>query len=96
LILLLPIALRATYTKSLKIDPQPDMQKKIIKVADTLSAYLKYLAEIRTGNKEFEQAAENTKQRLVDYQLPSVIYFMETFVSSNDLSLDSLMKQYRN
>ena len=67
------------------------MHKRLIKAADTLSAYLKCLAELRTGNREFEQAAENTKRLLTDYQLPAVKYFMETFVSSNDLSLDALM-----
>ncbi len=55
---------------------QPDVNRQIIKAADTLSTHLKCLAEIRSGNCEFKEAAELTRQKIKSYGMAEVNHFM--------------------
>ena len=54
---------------------------KFVKAADKLSAYLKCLEELRSGNNEFVQAEK--KMRALDY-------FFEHFIPAFSLTLDEL------
>lgn len=91
LIGLLPDELREDYAAVMVEEQLPVVHRQLIKAADTIAAYLKCQSEVAAGNREFETAAEDIKQRLDRYQLPEVDYFMITFVPSYQLTLDQLL-----
>ena len=63
---------------------------KIVKAADRLSAYLKCLEELRSGNNEFSKAKKSIEEDLRKRNMPEVEYFFENFVPSFALTLDDL------
>ena len=65
--------------------------EQMIKAADSLSAYLKCLRELQAGNHEFSQASAQLRDKLVQYEMPEVDYFLDTFVADCALTLDSLL-----
>lgn len=91
LVQLLPEELRDDFAALVIEEQVPDEHRQLVKAADTLSAYLKCQAEVKAGNREFEKAAEDIKQRLDDYHMPEVDYFLRTFVPSYQLTLDELL-----
>lgn len=92
LISLLPKELRAAFRECIDAKIHPVVNRQIIKAADTLSAHLKCLAEIRSGNCEFKEAAELTRQKIKSYEMAEVDYFMENFVPAYELPLDNLLR----
>lgn len=88
LLTMLPEKLRPSFEGLLTGAGEYD--KRIIKAADTISAYLKCLEEKRAGNREFEAAGESLRQSLADIDLPEVQDFIRLFVPSFELSLDEL------
>lgn len=88
----LPDPLRDAYEHLFDEQQIPEECRQIVKAADTLSAYLKCLNELRAGNQEFQIAAEHIAQKLKACSLPEVAYFMETFVPACQLPLDGLLK----
>ena len=84
----LPEELRPAYTQLL-IDNTSETDK-IVRAADRLSAYVKCLEELRTGNEEFRLAAEQTLAKLEALDMPEVRYFMEHFIPAFNLTLDEL------
>ena len=65
-----------------------DEEKRIIKAADKISALIKCIEELSTGNKEFEVAEKTIRQAIIDLKLPEADIFMEEFMESFSLSLD--------
>ena len=63
---------------------------KIVKAADRLSAYIKCLEELRSGNSEFSKAKKSIEEDLHARNLPEVEYFFEQFIPSFSLTLDEL------
>ena len=63
---------------------------KIVKVADRLSAYIKCLEELRSGNSEFSRAKKTIEEDLLSRDMPELRYFFENFIYSFTLSLDEL------
>ena len=88
----LPEALQASYQTLLSDEQQPESHHQIIKAADTLSAYLKCLSELRAGNLEFSVTASELEKKLKESSLPEVDYFMQSFVPACALSLDGSLK----
>ena len=85
---MLPLELQAVYGPILTV---PDEEiRRLVKAADKLSAHIKCLEELKAGNLEFRQAAEQTRRALESYDLPEVRYFIDTFLESFSLSLDEL------
>ena len=85
---MLPPELQAVYEPILTV---PDEEtRRLVKAADKLSAHIKCLEELKAGNLEFRQAAEQTRRALESYGLPEVRYFIDTFLDSFSLSLDEL------
>ena len=85
---MLPQELREVYAPILTV---PDEEtRRLVKAADKLSAHIKCLEELKAGNLEFRQAAEQTRRALESYVLPEVRYFIDTFLESFSLSLDEL------
>ncbi|HSB97472.1 MAG TPA: 5'-deoxynucleotidase [Spongiibacteraceae bacterium] len=91
LVTLLPKALQDDFAALMVEEQLPLEHRQIIKAADTIAAYLKCQAEVKAGNREFEKAAEDIKQRLSAYQLPEVDFFLRTFAPSYQLTLDELL-----
>ena len=86
---MLPEELRGAFTPLLREDYDPDT-RALVKAADKLSAYIKCVEELKAGNSEFRQAAEQTLEALKSYGLPEVDYFMERFLPAFGLTLDEL------
>ena len=63
---------------------------KFMKAADKLSAYLKCLEELRSGNNEFVQAEKTIGNALRELHMRSVDYFFEQFVPAFQITLDEL------
>ena len=63
---------------------------KLVKAADRLSAYIKCLEELRSGNSEFSRAKKTIEEDLKNKNMPEVEYFFEQFISSFSLTLDEL------
>jgi 5'-deoxynucleotidase len=93
LVKLLPDELQPTYKQFVDEEALDQESRHIIKMADTLSAYLKCRYEINNGNKEFSIAIEDITKKLESFQAPEVAYFMDVFVSSYDLTLDDLLSE---
>ena len=89
LLSMLPDALRPAYEPLLLEDPESGYHA-VVKAADKLSAYIKCVEELKAGNSEFRQAAEQTRQALEASPLPEVGYFLEHFMSGFELTLDEL------
>lgn len=61
-----------------------------VKAADKLSAYLKCLEELRSGNSEFVQAEKTIGKALREKKMRAVDYFFEHFIPAFSLTLDEL------
>ncbi len=82
----LPEAMAGEYGALLRGGKHPD----IVKAADKLSAYVKCLEELKSGNGEFRSAAESTLEKLKGLEMPEVDYFLEHFIAAFDMTLDEL------
>ncbi|MGO1501238.1 MAG: 5'-deoxynucleotidase [Marinobacter sp.] len=91
LLALLPVDLREDFSPYLRESRQPLEDRELIKAADRLSAWLKCQAEVRAGNREFEPAERQIRQKLEQEALPEVTYFMKVFAPSYDEPLDNLL-----
>ena len=67
-----------------------ERERRLVKAADVLDAYIKCVEELKAGNSEFAAAEKQTRQALVEMQLPCLDYFMAHFLDSFRLTLDEL------
>ena len=88
LLAMLPEELQTVYAPILT--PTDPEVIRLVKAADKLSAYIKCVEELKAGNNEFREAAAQTRKSLEAYELPEVVYFLETFMDSFALTLDEL------
>ena len=88
LISMLPEALRSSYQKLILAD-DPQI-KPIIKAADKLSAYIKCVEEQKTGNTDFDSAAEQTLSAIQSMDMPELAWFVENCLPAFSLNLDQL------
>jgi len=85
----LPSELRNTYNQLLS--PNIDAETMaLVKAADRLSAYIKCIEELKTGNHEFHHAAKQSKEKLSSMGVPEVQYFMDNFMPAFEQTLDEL------
>jgi len=91
LLTLLPEAMQADFASVLIEDELPEVYQTLLKAADRLSALLKCRAELRAGNKEFEQAEKDIFQRLTEMNCAEVVYFLSVFAPGYEMSLDNLL-----
>ncbi|MDY0005405.1 MAG: 5'-deoxynucleotidase [Spongiibacteraceae bacterium] len=91
LVALLPEALRADFAAVMLEESLPREHRQLIKAADTIAAFLKCQAEVDAGNREFAKAAEQIRERLANFPLPEVQYFMAHFAPAYELTLDELL-----
>lgn len=78
------------YKAILCPENEDEEYEKIVKAADKLSAYLKCLEEMRSGNPEFRTACESIRKSIDENPLPELKYFTEHFLSSFDGTLDEM------
>lgn len=69
---------------------EESVEYKLVKAADRLSAYIKCLEELRSGNNEFSKAKKSIEEDLHGRNMPEVEYFFEHFIPSFLLTLDEL------
>ncbi|MCH5265817.1 MAG: 5'-deoxynucleotidase [Lachnospiraceae bacterium] len=63
---------------------------RIVKAADKLSALIKCMEELQSGNQEFATAKESIAEGLREMNMPEVTLFMEEFLPAYNLTLDEL------
>ena len=83
----IPREIRPEYNKLLRGNPEVD---DLVRAADKLSAYIKCLEELKSGNEEFRTAARLTLLKLKEMNMPEVEYFMENFIPAFEMTLDEL------
>jgi 5'-deoxynucleotidase len=89
LLSMLPETLRPDYEGIITRDSEADRDAwRLVKAADTLSAYIKCLEELASGNSEFAAAAKSTRGKLEAMGLPEVELFLREFIGAFSLSLD--------
>ncbi|MGN0822744.1 MAG: 5'-deoxynucleotidase [Candidatus Gallimonas sp.] len=85
----LPPEMKAALFPYLAADKRSE-EYRYVKAADKLSAYLKCLEELRSGNNEFIQAEKSVGAALRAMNLRAVDYFFEHFIPAFSLTLDEL------
>jgi 5'-deoxynucleotidase len=90
LLSMLPTELKEEYAPIIEQDAS-SYEHKLVKAADKLSAYVKCLDELKSGNKEFSKAKTALKKEVEAYfDLPEVKYFCDNFLASYSKTLDEL------
>jgi 5'-deoxynucleotidase len=85
----LPEELQVGFTPYLQAD-KSSREYLFVKAADKLSAYIKCLEELRSGNNEFVRAEKSICEALQKMNLKAVGYFFEEFIPAFSLTLDEL------
>ncbi len=86
---MLPSELQAGLSPYVLAD-ESSLEYAFVKAADKLSAYIKCLEELRSGNKEFAKAKKTIEEDLHGRNMPEVEYFFKHFIPSFSLTLDEL------
>ena len=88
LIAMLPEQLQAHYAPAImESDPQI---ARIVKAADKLSAYIKCIEEQKAGNTEFESAAKQTMDSMLEMECGELNWFIAECLQAFLLNLDQL------
>lgn len=86
----LPEELRDIYSGFICQTDLTDEEKKLIKTADKLCAYIKCIQEINVGNKEFQSAYEKIKSDVENIKSEESEYFLENCIHAFSLSIDDI------
>lgn len=78
---------RSCYSDLFALSPE---EKKIVKGADKLCAYIKCLQEMERGNMEFASARVSNEEGLRALQMPEVDFFVEHYVASFTKNIDEV------
>ncbi len=89
---MLPEDFKEDYRPLFFEEKEDEYLRKIVKAADKISALIKCIEEKKAGNTEFENAAQSTKKAICDMHMEEVDYFLDTFLDSYSLTLDSINK----
>ena len=89
LINMLPVELQSAYEPFISGEVGED-EKRLVKAADRLSAYIKCVEERKAGNREFLSAEAQTRRRIEDMGLPEADYFLKHFMPAFEKNLDEL------
>ena len=90
LLSMLPEDIRGEYREL--IEPEHDSyEAMLVKAADKISAYIKCIEEMRSGNREFAKAEMTLREAVEKYYCYDEIkYFCDTFIESFGKTLDEL------
>ncbi len=89
---LIPEELRESYTYPLLGEYTEDdsYEFRLLKAADSLSAYIKCIEERKAGNMEFVSAEAQSLEKIRAMGLEEAEYFIEKFIPAFELNLDEL------
>jgi len=90
LISLLPDDMKDEYDSIFSPGEELSYEKRLVKGADKLSAYIKCIEEEKAGNREFLSAEESTLRSLRKMELPEVDIFIEECIPGYRKTLDEL------
>lgn len=90
LIEMLPQELRSEYAVQFVYSED---EKRLIKAADRISAYIKCLEEKKYGNREFEIAGERLLEAIKSMHCDEAEYFLENFLEPFGLPIDSIIEK---
>lgn len=85
----LPEELKGIYAEYVFPD-ENGYEYKLVKAADKLSAYIKCVEEVKSGNSEFKKAKTTIGKTLKNCNMPEVKYFMDEMLPAYELTLDEL------
>ncbi len=86
----LPEFMKEDFSPVIKMESDRPEELRILKAADTLSAYIKCMEELKAGNNDFSAAEKSIRKKLDSMDLGSLKYFMDEFLDSFFLPVDSL------
>ena len=90
LLSMLPDELRGDYQELIEPSSE-DYGAVLIKAADKISAYIKCVEELRSGNREFAKAEKALRSAVEEYcRYEEVKYFCDNFLDSFKKTLDEL------
>ena len=90
LLSMLPDELRDDYRPLIEQDAS-NYERRLVKAADKLSAYVKCVEELKSGNREFAKAEATLRGEVEKYYCyDEVRYFCETFLHTFRKTLDEL------
>lgn len=87
---MLPEDLQIEYQDLLLPDEESAVEKKLVKAADKISAYIKCINERLAGNREFASAETSTLEAIHAMDLPEVEVFLEYFLPAYEMTLDEV------
>ncbi|MBE7065837.1 MAG: 5'-deoxynucleotidase [Ruminococcaceae bacterium] len=87
---MLPGDFRDEYRDILFFEEHYEDYRRLIKSADKISAHIKCIEEVKSGNSEFVAAKKATLESIKSMGLPEADYFTENFVPAFEYSLDEL------
>lgn len=90
LLTLLPEYMKEDFREAMLPDDRYGYEKKLVKGADKLSAYIKCLQEKKAGNDEFRDAEISTLKQLEAMGLKEVDVFMDEFLPAYSKTLDEI------
>ena len=85
----LPEKLKIHYERCL-IPDRSSAEYKLVKYADKISAYIKCVLEVKSGNKEFVKAKQTIAKQLKEITQEEVVFFMKNVMPVYEKSLDEL------
>jgi len=88
LLSMLPERFREHYRRYFLPGDSPE--RRLVRAADKLAAYIKCVEEFNAGNREFLKAEKQIFETLEQSGLEEVSYFMEHFIPAFRLTLDEL------
>ncbi|MYM62355.1 5'-deoxynucleotidase [Pseudomaricurvus sp. HS19] len=83
---MLPQSMRAQMSSCISHAGLSFTEKKYLKAADSLSAFVKARRELDNGNQDYADTFANIRQRLQQYQIPEVEYFMTQFLGEDAIN----------
>ena len=90
LLSMLPEELQEDY-RPLIFEEATSYEARLVKAADRLSAYIKCVEELRSGNREFARAEQTLYREIEKYfDMEEVKYFCDTFLDTFRKTLDEL------
>lgn len=86
LLSMLPPGLRPTYAAL--FSPSDETERRLVKAADVIDAYIKCLTELKGHNREFLGARQATEKKLRELGCPEADLFCERFLPAFETDLD--------
>lgn len=90
LLSMLPEDMREAYTSIFFKAEEDEYLWKLVKAADKISALIKCMEELNTGNQEFRSARDSLEKAVVGLGLEEVTVFVEEFLPAYGNTLDEL------